>query len=128
MIKKVVATAGIAAAVLGVGAPLAFATGDHTVDTQNGNFSEQNYGNTVTGGHMSPQMSAVQGSLNKLCAGVPVQADVQNILLINIGVQDLIQDTQNQTCAENSTAVKGDAFLSHLLENVASENLTAAVR
>ncbi|WP_236238797.1 rodlin [Streptomyces sp. CC228A] len=127
MIKKVVASAGIAAAALGACAPMAFATGDHLVDTQNGNYSEQAYGNTVTGGEMSPQFTAVQGSLNKLCAGVPIAADVQNILLINVGVQDLLNDTQNQQCAENSTAVKGDSALSHLVESVLSENLSAAV-
>ncbi|MFF8830949.1 hypothetical protein [Streptomyces sp. NPDC015131] len=46
MIKKVLATAGVAAAVLGVSAPLASANGDREVHTQNGNFSTQSYGNT----------------------------------------------------------------------------------
>ncbi|MCH0540802.1 RdlA protein [Streptomyces sp. MUM 203J] len=128
MIKKVVASAGIAAAAIGACAPMAFATGDHNVDTQNGNFSEQAHGNTVTGGYASPQMSLVQGSLNKLCAGVPVAADVQNILLVNVGVQDLVNDTQDQQCVENSTAVKGDSALSHLVESVASENLSLSSR
>ncbi|MFC8919909.1 RdlA protein [Streptomyces sp. WAC05374] len=128
MIKKVLATAGVAAAVLGASAPMAAAVGDRGVDTQNGNFSTQSYGNTKTGGHMSPQVGLVQGSLNKLCVGLPVQGDVQNILLINIGVQDLVNDTQNQQCAENSTAVKGDSALSHLLEDVISENLSVASR
>ncbi|MFF8386424.1 rodlin [Streptomyces kanasensis] len=128
MIKKVVATAGVAAAALGFCSPSALAVGDHAVDTQNGNHSQQVYGNTVTGGKASPQLGLVQGSLNKLCAGVPVAADVQNILLVNIGVQDLLNDTQNQQCAENSTAVKGDSALSHLLENVLSENGAASVR
>ncbi|MEV3987414.1 rodlin [Streptomyces sp. NPDC049837] len=128
MIKKVLATAGVAAAVIGVSAPMAAANGDRGVDTQNGNFSKQIYGNTKTGGHMSPQIGLVQGSLNKLCVGLPVQGDVQNILLINIGVQDILNDTQNQQCAENSTAVKGDSALSHILEDVISENLSASVR
>ncbi|CAL9300969.1 MULTISPECIES: rodlin [unclassified Streptomyces] len=128
MIKKVLAGAGIAAAVLGAGAPMAAAVGDHNVETQNGNFSKQAYGNTVTGGHMSPQMGLIQGTLNKPCLGVPIQADVQNVVgLINIGVQDLLNDTQNQQCVENSTAVKGDAALSHILENVISENGAAAI-
>ncbi|MGA5098630.1 rodlin [Streptomyces lavendulocolor] len=128
MIKKVLATAGVAAAVLGASAPVAAAVGDHGIDTQNGNFATQSYGNTTTGGQMSPQVGLVQGSLNKLCVGLPVQGDVQNILLINIGVQDLVNDTQNQQCAENSTAVKGDSALSHILEDVISENLSAAVQ
>ncbi|MGA4863383.1 rodlin [Streptomyces lavendulocolor] len=128
MIKKVLATAGVAAAVLGASAPVAAAVGDRGIDTQNGNFATQSYGNTTTGGQLSPQVGLVQGSLNKLCVGLPVQGDVQNILLINIGVQDLVNDTQNQQCAENSTAVKGDSALSHILEDVISENLSAAVQ
>ncbi|MFF8833206.1 rodlin [Streptomyces sp. NPDC015131] len=128
MIKKVLATAGVAAAVLGVSAPTAAAVGDRGIDTQNGNFATQSYGNTTTGGVMSPQIGLVQGSLNKLCVGLPAQADVQNIALINVGVQDILNDTQNQQCTENSTAVKGDSALSHILENVISENLSAAVQ
>ncbi|MEE1751096.1 rodlin, partial [Streptomyces sp. SP18CS02] len=80
MIKKVLATAGVAAAVLGVSAPMASAVGDRGVDTQNGNFATQAYGNTVTGGYMSPQIGLVQGSLNKPCIGLPAQVDVQNVV------------------------------------------------
>ncbi|MFJ8648856.1 rodlin [Streptomyces sp. NPDC093546] len=126
MIKKVLATAGIAAVMLGASVPMAVAVGDGNVDTQNGNHSQQVYGNTVTGGHQSGQFGLVQGSLNKLCAAVPIE-DLQNILLINIGVQDVLSDSQNQQCTENSTAVKGDSALSHILANVASENASAAV-
>ncbi|MEU7281916.1 rodlin [Streptomyces sp. NPDC045431] len=127
MIKKVLATAGVAAAVLGASAPMAAAVGDHGVDTQNGNFATQSYGNTYTGGYMSPQIGLIQGSLNKPCVAVPIQ-DVQNIVaLINIGVQDILSDKQNQQCTENSTAVRGDAPLSHILENVLSENGAASV-
>ncbi|MET9803357.1 rodlin [Streptomyces sp. NPDC006368] len=127
MIKKVLATAGVAAAVLGASAPMAAAVGDHGVDTMNGNAASQTYGNTVTGGYMSPQIGLIQGSLNKPCIALPVE-DVQNIAaLINIGVQDILSDQQNQQCVENSTAVKGDAALSHILENVLSENGAASV-
>ncbi len=74
-------------------------------------------------------MSLVQGTLNKPCLGIPIQADVQNIVaLVNVGVQDILNDTQDQQCVENSTAVKGDSALSHILENVLSENASAAVR
>ncbi|WP_031077457.1 rodlin, partial [Streptomyces sp. NRRL S-118] len=107
--KKVLATAGVAAVVLGASAPMASAVGDRGVDTQNGNFATQSYGNTYTGGYMSPQVGLIQGSLNKPCVGLPVQADIQNIAaLVNVGVQDILNDTQNQQCVENSTAVKGD--------------------
>ncbi|MFF9869255.1 rodlin [Streptomyces sp. NPDC013953] len=128
MIKKVLATAGVAAAVLGVTAPMASAVGDRGVDTQNGNFSKQVYGNTVTGGYMSPQIGLIQGTLNKPCLGSPVEADVQNIVGTPIlGLQDIANDTQNQQCVENSTAVKGDSALSHILENVISENFSTAI-
>jgi hypothetical protein len=128
MIKKVLATAGVAAAVLGASAPMASAVGDRGVDTQNGNFATQSYGNTYTGGYMSPQIGLIQGSLNKPCVGLPVQADVQNLVgAANIGVQDILNDTQNQQCVENSTAVKGDSALSHILENVISENFSTAI-
>ncbi|WP_175409193.1 hypothetical protein [Streptomyces sp. TRM64462] len=50
MIKKVLATAGVAAAVVGVCAPSAAAVGDHRVSTQLGNHSTQSYGNTGTEG------------------------------------------------------------------------------
>ncbi|WP_256106352.1 hypothetical protein [Streptomyces sp. ODS05-4] len=46
MIKKVLAAAGLAAAVVGGAAPMASAVGDEGVHTQNGNFSTQSYGNT----------------------------------------------------------------------------------
>ncbi|PRH78325.1 RdlA protein [Streptomyces solincola] len=127
MIKKVLATAGIAAAVLGAAAPMALAVGDGEVDTQNNNFATQSYGNTVTGGALSPQLGLVQGTLNKPCVGLPVYGDVQNILLINVGVQDILNDQQDQQCAEGSTAVKGDSALSHLLDNVISENAAASI-
>ncbi|MET9429757.1 MULTISPECIES: rodlin [unclassified Streptomyces] len=127
MIKKVLATAGVAAAVLGASAPMAAAVGDHGVDTQNGNFATQSYGNTYTGGYMSPQIGLIQGSFNKPCIALPIQ-NVQNIVaLINIGVQDILSDRQYQQCTENSTAVRGDAPLSHILENVLSENGAASV-
>jgi hypothetical protein len=123
MIKKVLATAGVAAAVLGASAPMAAAVGDRGIDTQNGNFATQAYGNTTTGGYMSPQIGLIQGSLNKPCIALPVQADVQSLVgAANIGLQDVLNDTQNQQCAENSTAVKGDSALSHILENVLSQN------
>ncbi|MCK8677906.1 rodlin [Streptomyces lichenis] len=128
MIEKVLATAGVAAAVLGAAAPMASAVGDGDIDTQNNNFATQSYGNTVTGGALSPQTGLVQGSLNKPCVGVPVNGDIQNILLINIGIQDLVNDQQDQQCAEGSTAVKGDSALSHLVENLISENGAVAVQ
>lgn len=125
MLKKFMATAAATAAVLGAGAAVAspaMAIGnDHGVNTVNGNGSAQIYGNQETSGAMSPQMSAIQGSLNKLCVGLPAKVNAQSILAaINIGVQDInvLANPQNQQCAENSTQGKGDEPLSHIADNI----------
>ncbi|MCP3757813.1 rodlin [Streptomyces sp. NPDC056773] len=134
MLKKFMATAAATAAVLGAGAAVAspaMAIGnDNGVNTVNGNDSSQLYGNQETKGAMSPQMAAIQGSLNKLCVGLPAKVNAQSILaLINVGVQDIpiASNPQNQQCAENSTQAKGDETASHILENipVLSGNLSA---
>ncbi|MFJ7265562.1 rodlin [Streptomyces sp. NPDC099050] len=134
MLKKFMATAAATAAVLGAGAAVAspaMAIGnDNGVNTVNGNGSSQVFGNQETKGAMSPQLSAVQGSLNKLCIGLPAKVNAQSILaLINVGVQDIpiASNPQNQQCAENSTQAKGDETASHILDNipVLSGNLSA---
>lgn len=54
-------------------------------------------------GNMSPQGSLVQGSLNKLCAGAPVKANVGSLvgILVPVAVQDIpvLSAPQNQQCA-----------------------------
>ncbi|MFD9302039.1 rodlin [Streptomyces sp. NPDC060048] len=125
MLKKFMATAAATAAVLGAGAAVAspaMAIGnDNGVNTVNGNGASQIYGNQETSGAMSPQLSAVQGSLNKLCVGLPAKINAQSILAaINVGVQDInvLSNPQNQQCAENSTQAKGDESLSHIVDNI----------
>ncbi|MET9324899.1 rodlin [Streptomyces sp. NPDC003038] len=126
MLKKFMATAAVTASVLGVGAAAAapaMAIGnDNGVNTVNGNGASQVYGNQETKGAMSPQLSAVQGSLNKLCIGLPEKVNVQSIvaILVNVGVQDInvLANPQTQQCAENSTQGKGDDSLSHIAENI----------
>ncbi|MFJ6795144.1 rodlin [Streptomyces sp. NPDC091268] len=134
MLKKFMATAAATAAVLGAGAAVAapaMAIGnDNGVTTINGNHSAQIYGNQETEGAMSPQLSAIQGSLNKLCVGLPAKVNVQSVLaLVNVGVQDInvLANPQNQQCTENSTQGKGDDSASHILSNipVLSGNLSA---
>ncbi|WP_330294545.1 rodlin [Streptomyces sp. NBC_00503] len=134
MFKKFMATAAATAAVLGAGAAVAspaMAIGnDNGVNTVNGNESSQIYGNQETSGNMSPQLSAIQGSLNKLCVGLPAKVNAQSILAaVNVGVQDIpvLSSPQNQQCAENSTQAKGDEALSHIVDNipVLSGNLSA---
>ncbi|THA25270.1 RdlA protein [Streptomyces sp. RKND-216] len=125
MLKKVFATAAVAASVVGasgaVAAP-AMAVGDvnENVTTQNGNKSDQVYGNTTTGGHMSPNMALVNGSLNKPCVAVPVtKTNVLNGLglIAGVNVNDVLTSQNNQNCTENSTQVDGDDPLSHLLSD-----------
>ncbi|MEU6755143.1 rodlin [Streptomyces sp. NPDC046685] len=125
MIKKMMASAAVAASVVGMGAamaPQAMAIGnDNGVNTVNGNNAAQIYGNQATYGNMSPQMALIQGSFNKPCIALPAKANVQSILaLVNVGVQDIpvLSSPQTQQCTENSTQAKGDEALSHILDNI----------
>jgi hypothetical protein len=95
---------------------------DEGVNTVNGNGAAQIYGNQETEGAMSPQLSLVQGSLNKLCVGLPAKVNAQSLvaLIANVGVQDInvLSNPQNQQCTENSTQAKGDDSLSHIASNI----------
>ncbi|KPI31471.1 hypothetical protein OV450_7188 [Actinobacteria bacterium OV450] len=126
MLKKFMATTAVTASVLGFGAAVAapaMAIGnDDGVNTVNGNDSSQIYGNQETEGAMSPQLSLVQGSLNKLCVGLPAKVNAQSLvaLIANVGVQDInvLHNPMNQQCTENSTQAKGDDSASHILSNI----------
>ncbi|MFD5699307.1 rodlin [Streptomyces lasiicapitis] len=123
--KKMLATAAIAASAAGMTAVTvapAMAIGDDTGTTSiSGNGAEQTFGNSVTHGNMSPQMSLVQGSLNKPCIGLPAKLNAGSIVgLVPIAVQDInvLSAPQNQQCTENSTQAKGDEPLSHILSDI----------
>ncbi len=125
MFKKLMATTAVTAAMLGAGAAVAspaMAIGDDNgVNTVNGSDSYQIYGNQESAGAQSPQMSLLQGSLNKVCAGVPAKANAQSLLgLANVGVEDVnvLHNPMSQQCAENSTQAKGDDSASHILSNI----------
>ncbi|MDX3058551.1 rodlin [Streptomyces sp. NE06-03E] len=123
MIKKVLATGAVAASILGLSATSAMAIGDDTGTTSiNGNGAESEYGNSATKGDQSPQLSLVQGSLNKPCVALPVKANVGALvgLLAAVAVQDVnvLSNPQNQQCADNSTQAKGDEPLSHILSDI----------
>ncbi|MGW5196128.1 rodlin [Streptomyces spiralis] len=122
MIKKIVATAAVAASALGAtaaAAPQALALGnDGGPSAENATGSWQSFGNSTTYGNMSPQMALIQGSFNKPCIAVsdlPIGA-----ALLGVTAQDIpiLSDDLNQQCAENSTQAKRDGALAHLLENV----------
>src|SRR6478609_3392827 len=123
--KKMMAGAAVAVSLLGLSAaaaPSAMAIGDdHGTTTVNGNGAEAEYGNSSTKGDQSPQLSLVQGSLNKPCIALPVKANVGSLIgLIPIAVQDVnvLSNPQNRQCADNSTQAKGDEPLSHILSDI----------
>ncbi|MFF2651158.1 rodlin [Streptomyces sp. NPDC058045] len=125
MLKKVMAATAVTASVLGataMAAPQALALGDDSGTTSlSGNGAETAFGNSGTAGDQSPQLTLVQGTLNKACLGVPVKADLGSLVGgIPVTVQDVnvLSSPQNQQCAENSTQAKGDEPLSHILDDV----------
>ncbi|MFB7511290.1 rodlin, partial [Streptomyces broussonetiae] len=103
--KKLWVTAAAAVSVAGlagVAAPQALANGnDHGTTSFSGNGAKQEFGNSATFGDMSPQLSLIQGSLNKPCVGLPAKLNAQSILAaVNVGVQDIpvLSSPQNQQC------------------------------
>ncbi|MEH0423513.1 rodlin [Streptomyces sp. B21-083] len=123
--KKLWATAAIAASVAGISAtaaPQALAiANDGGTTSISGNGAEQEFGNSATFGDMSPQLSLVQGSLNKPCIGLPAKLNVGSLIgAVPIAVQDIpiLSAPQNQQCVENSTQAKGDEPLSHILSDI----------
>lgn len=101
-------------------APQALAIGNDSGPTAaNGNGAWQSYGNSATYGNMSPQIALIQGSFNKPCIAVndiPIGVGA----LIGVNVQDIpiLSDHMQQQCTENSSNVKRDGALAHLLEDV----------
>ncbi|MFG3404862.1 rodlin [Streptomyces sp. NPDC048142] len=125
MIKKIMASAAVAASVVGASAaaaPSAMAIGnDNGTTSINGNGASQAYGNSATHGDWSPQFALIQGSLNKPCIGLPAKANLGSLVgVVPIAVQDIniLSSPQNQQCTENSTQAKGDEALSHILDNI----------
>ncbi|MEV5243511.1 rodlin [Streptomyces cinnamoneus] len=120
MLKKVLATTALAASAVGLVAGPAVAS-DNERNTANGNDSTTSYGRTETGGQESPQISAVQGSLDKLCIGVgKINAQSLLGLLLDVAVQDVpvLTSQQQQQCTDNSTINDGDDPLSHILSEL----------
>uniref|UniRef100_A0AAU2V766 Rodlin n=1 Tax=Streptomyces sp. NBC_00003 TaxID=2903608 RepID=A0AAU2V766_9ACTN len=126
MLKKVMAASAATVSLVGASAMLAgpaMAIGNHGGTTSfSGNEAKQSFGNSKTDGDMSPQLSLVQGSLNKPCLGVPVKANAASIVgVVPVSaLQDvpILSAPQNQQCTENSTQAKGDEPLSHTLNRL----------
>ncbi|WP_399885151.1 rodlin RdlA [Streptomyces sp. BBFR51] len=121
MLKKAMVAAAAAASVIGMSAaaaPQALAIGDDNGPAvANGNGATSAFGNSATKGDMSPQLSLVEGSLNKPCLGVE---DVNAAVINLVPIQDVsvLSDDLNQQCADNSTQAKRDGALSHVLEDL----------
>ncbi|MFJ8104458.1 rodlin [Streptomyces sp. NPDC096132] len=122
--KKLWATAAVAASVAGlavVSAPQALAIGDDSGPTSaSGNGASQAFGNSATFGDMSPQLSLIQGSLNKPCLALPIKAYTVGAFAGAV-LQDvpILSSSNNQQCVENSTQVDGDDPLSHVVDDLA---------
>ncbi|MCA6093511.1 RdlA protein [Streptomyces sp. SCA3-4] len=119
MLKKVLATAALSASAVGAIASPAMAIGNDS-DVWNANGAKTGYGNTHTGGKESPQMSLIQGTLNKPCIGIGKIGVQSLIALLNIGIQDIpiLTSQQQQQCTDNSTINDGDDPLSHILDEI----------
>ncbi|EME99067.1 RdlA protein [Streptomyces mobaraensis NBRC 13819 = DSM 40847] len=120
VLKKVLATTALTVSTVGAVSGPAMAVGHDSQDIANANGAKTGYGNTKTGGKESPQMSLIQGTLNKPCIGLG-RANIQNIVaLINIGLQDIpiLSSEQEQQCTDNSSINDGDDPLSHLLDDI----------
>ena len=126
MIKKVLATAAVAASIVGasaVAAAPALAIGNDSGTTSaSGNGASQSFGNSATFGDMSPQMALIQGSFNKPCVALPGKINLQTLTGNSTGLQDLgiLSSPQTQTCTENSTQAQGDEPLSHILDDISA--------
>ncbi|MEU6994711.1 rodlin [Streptomyces sp. NPDC046465] len=102
----------------------AAAIGDDTgTQSASGNGAGESFANSATQGDLSPQGTLVGSSLNKLCLGIPVKANVGALVgLVPIAVQDIpiLSAPQNQQCTENSTQAKQDEPLSHLVDDISA--------
>ncbi|MFJ8029963.1 rodlin [Streptomyces sp. NPDC096032] len=123
MLKKAMVAAATAASVVGMAvaaAPQALAIGNDDGPTvANGNGAVSSFGNSATKGNLSPQLSLVQGTLNKPCVGVQ-DVDVAVDALIGVTAQDIpiLSDHLQQQCDDNSSNVKRDGAVSHVLEDL----------
>ncbi|WP_367133131.1 MULTISPECIES: rodlin [Streptomyces] len=119
MLKRVMAATALTASAVGMIAGPAAAVGDGR-DVANANGARNGSGETITGGRMSPQMTAVQDTLNNLCIGVGKLGVQSLLLLINVGVQDLpvLTSQQQQQCTNGSVTENGNNPLSHLAERI----------
>ena len=113
--------AAAAASVIGMSvaaAPQALAVGDDSGPAvANGNGASSAFGNSSTKGDMSPQLSLVDGTLNKPCVGLE-DINVAALDVVPIPDVPVLSDDMTQQCSDNSTQAKRDGALSHILEDL----------
>jgi hypothetical protein len=114
--------AAAAASVIGMSvaaAPQALAIGDDSgPSVANGNGASSAFGNSSTKGDMSPQLSLVNGTLNKLCLAVQdVNVGVAAVAAVIVQDIPVLSDHVQQQCADNSANIKRGA-LTHILEDI----------
>ncbi|MGW0464136.1 rodlin [Streptomyces sp. NPDC003027] len=123
MIKKVLATAAVAASVVGMSAATASAAGDDGSNSANiiGNQSKQSIGSTHTGGYMSPNFGLVNGGVLHCFDVQDITAQVPIVNIVAVNVDDILSPKQNMTCVQNSVQQQNNNPLSDLID-VLSEN------
>lgn len=127
MIKKVLATAAVAASVVGISAtaaPQAMAGDNGHTAVVAGNTSHQMVGTTSTTGNWSPNFALVNGGIANCFDIQKIQGQVPWAVIGGaVAVQDVFGNPMsNQTCTQASTQQKGDDALANVLRNVLSLN------
>ncbi|MEU6478868.1 rodlin [Streptomyces sp. NPDC047017] len=121
MLKKAMVAAAAAASVVGMSmaaAPAALAIGnDNGPSIANGNGSSTSFGDSATKGDMSPQLSLIEGTLNKPCVGLD-ETNVGVLQIVNVQDVPILSDHLNQECSDNSTQSKRDGALGHALDDL----------
>lgn len=117
VINKTLASVIVAASTVGVtGVAASPALADDGSDfaakvAHNAVGAQQALGNTTTGGYMSPNISLINGSLNRVCLlnDDQLQELVNVLQLVDLGIQDLFTSKVKNVCSDGSAAVdKGD--------------------
>ncbi|MFF5423335.1 MULTISPECIES: rodlin [unclassified Streptomyces] len=125
MIKKVLATAAVAASVVGMSAATASAAADDGNNTNViGNTSKQAIGSTSTGGYMSPNFGLINGGVLHCFDVQDITAQVPIVNIVAVNVDDVLSPKQNMTCVQNSVEQQQNNPLSDLVDLLADNGNT----
>ncbi|MEU2115503.1 rodlin [Streptomyces sp. NPDC016459] len=125
MIKKVLATAAVAASVVGMSAATASAAADDGNGANIiGNKSQQTIGSTSTGGYMSPNFGLINGGVLHCFDVQDITAQVPIVNVVAVNVDDVLSPKQNMTCTQNSIQQQQNNPLSDLVDLLADNGNT----